>query len=77
MLSHGLGSSRYTITVDLSEDSLMEDVKETDDNHIIFDQLREAYTVLETKHIIQLNGWINSLIKIEINVSLILSNCDN
>ncbi|KAI7897382.1 uncharacterized protein EV154DRAFT_475700 [Mucor mucedo] len=66
MLSHGLGSNRYTITVDLSEDSIIEDVKETDDNHIVFDQLREAYTVLETKHIPQLNVWINALVKIEI-----------
>lgn len=66
MLSHGLGSSRYKITVDLSEESLMEDVKETEDNTIIFDQLREAYTVLETKHIDQLNDWINALIKIDI-----------
>lgn len=69
MLSHGLGSNRYTITVDLSDTSIMDDVKETDDNHVVFDQLREAYTVLETKHIPQLNVWINALIKIEITVS--------
>lgn len=69
MLSHGLGSNRYTITVDLSENSIMEDVKETDDNHVVFDQLREAYTVLETKHIPQLNVWLNTLVKIEIAVS--------
>lgn len=69
MLSHGLGSNRYSITVDLSEASMMEDVKETGDNRIVFDQLREAYTVLETKHVHQLNIWINALIKIEITVS--------
>lgn len=68
MLSHGLGSNRYTITVDLSEDSIMEDVHETDENQVVFDQLREAYDVLETKHLSQLNSWINSLIKIEIAV---------
>jgi hypothetical protein len=68
MLSHGLGSSRYTITVDLSEDAIAEDIEETDDNHIVFDQLREAYTVLETKHIKQLNGWINALVKTDIDV---------
>lgn len=68
MLSHGLGSNRYTITVDLSEDSIMEDVHETDENQVVFDQLREAYDVLETKHLSQLNFWINSLIKIEIAV---------
>lgn len=71
MLSHGLGSNRYTITVDLSDTSIMDDVNETDDNHVVFDQLREAYTVLETKHIPQLNVWINELIKIEITVSTI------
>lgn len=49
----------------------MDDVNETDDNHVVFDQLREAYTVLETKHIPQLNVWINALIKIEITVSTI------
>lgn len=68
MLSHGLGSSRYTITVDLSEDAIAEDIEENDDNHIVFDQLREAYTVLETKHLKQLNNWINALVKIDINV---------
>lgn len=41
----------------------MEDVKETDDNKIVFDQLREAYTQLECKHLNQLNHWINTLVK--------------
>ncbi|CEJ01898.1 hypothetical protein RMCBS344292_15919 [Rhizopus microsporus] len=55
------------ITIDLSESSLMEDVKETQDNSIIFDQLREAYTVLETKHTKQVNIWINTLIRLDID----------
>jgi hypothetical protein len=53
----------------MSEESLMEEVKETEDNKIVFDQLREAYTVLETKHIKLLNSWINTLIKLDIQVN--------
>lgn len=66
-MSHGLGSSRYKITIDLSEASLMEDVQETEENSVLFDQLREAFTVLQTKHVKQVNDWINALIKIDIN----------
>lgn len=46
----------------------MEDIKETDENRVLFDQIREAYNVLETRHMSQLNSWINSLIKLEIPV---------
>ncbi|CEP08633.1 hypothetical protein [Parasitella parasitica] len=66
ILSHGLGSNRYQITIDMSEESLMEDIKETDDNRIVFDQLREAYTQLESKHMNQLNHWINTLVKMDL-----------
>ncbi|KAL9541114.1 hypothetical protein MBANPS3_009305 [Mucor bainieri] len=66
IVSHGLGSNRYQITIDMSEASLMEDVQETPDNKIVFDQLREAYTVLETKHMHQLNQWINTLVKMDL-----------
>ncbi|KAI8067219.1 hypothetical protein BDF21DRAFT_426066 [Thamnidium elegans] len=66
LLSHGLGSNRYSITINLSEDSIMEDIKETEENRVLFDQIREAYDVLETRHISQLNAWINSLMKLEI-----------
>ncbi|KAI8646365.1 hypothetical protein BD408DRAFT_359645 [Parasitella parasitica] len=66
ILSHGLGSNRYKITIDMSEESLMEDIKETDDNMIVFDQLREAYTQLESKHMNQLNHWINTLVKMDL-----------
>jgi hypothetical protein len=52
----------------MSDESLMEDVKETEDNKIVFDQLREAYTLLGTKHTSMLNNWINTLIKLEIQV---------
>lgn len=67
-MSHGLGSNRYKITIDMSEESLMEEIKETEDNKIVFDQLREAYTLLERKHTKLLNHWINTLIKLEIQV---------
>lgn len=46
----------------------MDEVQETEDNRIVFDQLREAYTLLETKHMNQLNQWINTLIKIDLAV---------
>ncbi|OBZ82710.1 UV-stimulated scaffold protein A [Choanephora cucurbitarum] len=64
IISHGLGSNRYKITIDLSASSLMEDIKETEENTIVFDQLRELYT-LSLKHATQLNHWIHSLMKIE------------
>ncbi|KAI8983082.1 hypothetical protein BDB01DRAFT_792396 [Pilobolus umbonatus] len=66
IVSHGLGSNRYQITIDLSEEAMMEEVKETDDNKVIFDQIREAYTILETKHLKQLNDWINALMRFNI-----------
>lgn len=47
----------------------MEDVEETQDNKIVFDQLREAYTLLETKHMNQLNQWINTLVKMDLAVN--------
>lgn len=53
----------------MSEESLMEDVEETQDNKIVFDQLREAYTLLETKHMNQLNQWINTLVKMDLAVN--------
>jgi hypothetical protein len=52
----------------MSEESLMDDVKETDDNKIVFDQLREAYTQLESKHMNQLKHWINTLVKMDLAV---------
>ncbi|KAI9470622.1 MAG: hypothetical protein EXX96DRAFT_585109 [Benjaminiella poitrasii] len=66
ILSHGLGSNRYKITIDMSEDSLLEDIKETDENRIIFDELREAYSLLETKHMNQLDNWMNTLIRMDV-----------
>ncbi|CAO3684894.1 unnamed protein product [Rhizopus stolonifer] len=66
IISHGLGSNRYKITINLSEASMMDDVKETEDNSVIFDQLREAFTVMEIKHSKEINNWINALIKIDV-----------
>ncbi|KAI8371863.1 hypothetical protein BD560DRAFT_395648 [Blakeslea trispora] len=62
---HGLGSNRYRITIDLSESSLMEEAKETEENQIVFDQLREAYTLAHSKHATQINDWIHAIMKIE------------
>ncbi|KAI8885060.1 hypothetical protein K501DRAFT_322635 [Backusella circina FSU 941] len=64
--SYGLGSSRYTITIEMSKDDVMQDIEETEENKIVFDQLRESFTVLETNYSKQLNKWINTLIKLDL-----------
>ncbi|KAF7732384.1 hypothetical protein EC973_005280 [Apophysomyces ossiformis] len=65
IMSHGLASNRYNITIELSENSMMDEVEETEENKIIYEQLRETYKLLETKHVQQVNGWINTLIKLD------------
>ncbi|KAG0191307.1 hypothetical protein DFQ28_000482 [Apophysomyces sp. BC1034] len=65
IMSHGLGSNRYKITIDLSEDSIMDQIQETEDNEVVYEQLREIYKVLETKNTQQVNAWINALIKMD------------
>ncbi|KAL0090738.1 hypothetical protein F4703DRAFT_1790693 [Phycomyces blakesleeanus] len=63
ILSHGLGSSRYKITIDLSESSVMEDIHETPENTIVYEQLRQGLKLIEKKHAKQLNDWIKVLKK--------------
>ncbi|ORX51975.1 hypothetical protein DM01DRAFT_1336966, partial [Hesseltinella vesiculosa] len=63
--SHGLASNRYSITVTIPSNPLEEQVHESAENSIIYEQLREAYKVLETKQIKQVNAWINSLIRMD------------
>ncbi|KAI8384875.1 uncharacterized protein BYT42DRAFT_563925 [Radiomyces spectabilis] len=65
ILSHGLASNRYKITIDLSENLLEDQVQESEENEIIYEQLREAYTLMETKHIKQVTQWMNTLVKLE------------
>ncbi|SAM09557.1 hypothetical protein [Absidia glauca] len=64
IVSHGLGSNRYSITIDMSE-PVMDEVHESKDNEVVYEQLREAYKVLETKQIKQVNDWINSLVRMD------------
>ncbi|KAM3581306.1 hypothetical protein VKS41_006131 [Umbelopsis sp. WA50703] len=65
ILSHGLGSSRYTIEIDLSEGNIMDDVKESEDNEIIFEKLRESYKIMQSKHLSRINSWLSNLVKID------------
>ncbi|KAG2183361.1 hypothetical protein INT43_006367, partial [Umbelopsis isabellina] len=65
ILSHGLGSSRYTIEIDLSERNMMDDVKESEENEIIFEKLRESYKIMQHKHLSKINGWLSNLVKID------------
>ncbi|KAI8099896.1 uncharacterized protein BX664DRAFT_310820 [Halteromyces radiatus] len=65
-ISHGLATNRYTITIDMSKDNpLLDQVHESEDNRVVYEQLREAYKVLETKQSKQVNNWINSLVRME------------
>ncbi|CAO3654017.1 unnamed protein product [Cunninghamella echinulata] len=66
IISHGLGSNRYSITINMSTDNPLEDqVHESDENKILYDQLREGYKLLETKQEKQVNRWMKSLIRME------------
>lgn len=47
----------------------MEDVKESEDNEILFEKLRESYKIMETKHLSKINEWLSNLVKIEHTVS--------
>ncbi|KAI7881282.1 hypothetical protein K492DRAFT_206977 [Lichtheimia hyalospora FSU 10163] len=60
ILSHGLASNRYKIEIDLSEDPLG-DVHESDENKVLYEQLRESHRLLVNKHMPMLNTWIKSL----------------
>ncbi|KAI7863376.1 hypothetical protein BDF14DRAFT_1373640 [Spinellus fusiger] len=59
--SHGLGSNRYRITIDMSEESMMEDVKETPENNVLYEQLRDSHKSLEKRHKQQVNRWMSRL----------------
>ncbi|KAI9261058.1 hypothetical protein BY458DRAFT_439738 [Sporodiniella umbellata] len=65
LLSHGLGSNRYRLTIHLSKDTLKEDLQETQENQVLFDQLRESLTVLESKHTPEIQHWLQTLTKMD------------
>ncbi|CAO3649177.1 unnamed protein product [Cunninghamella blakesleeana] len=66
IISHGLGTNRYSITITMSTENPLEDqVHESNENKILYDQLREGYKLLETKQIKQVNSWMKSLVRME------------
>lgn len=46
----------------------MDQVQESEENEVLYEQLREGYKLLKTKHQNQINEWINSLTRIEPSV---------
>ncbi|RUP47848.1 hypothetical protein BC936DRAFT_145270 [Jimgerdemannia flammicorona] len=62
--THGLGSSRYRLTIHLSAENPM-DVSETADNEAVYENLREYYGVLTKKHVDVVAGWLDGLMKSE------------
>jgi hypothetical protein len=46
----------------------MEDVKESEDNEILFEKLRESYKIMTSKHLTKINEWLKNLVKIEYTV---------
>ncbi|KAI9323081.1 hypothetical protein BX666DRAFT_1883161 [Dichotomocladium elegans] len=65
LVSHGLASNRYKITIDLSEDPLADQVHESEENKVVYEQLREGHKLLFTKHLQLVNGWLRSLSRID------------
>ncbi|RKP26302.1 hypothetical protein SYNPS1DRAFT_28004 [Syncephalis pseudoplumigaleata] len=57
---HGLGSSRYSLTIDLA-DSDRADVVENPENHILFEELRAGRRLLRTHHLERVAGWLDAL----------------
>lgn len=43
----------------------MDDVKESEENEIIFEKLRESYKIMQSKHLSRINGWLSNLVKID------------
>ncbi|RUS21680.1 hypothetical protein BC937DRAFT_91887 [Endogone sp. FLAS-F59071] len=60
--THGLGSSRYRLTIDLSTEQPV-DVPESADNEAVYENLREYYGVLSKKHMELVKEWLDGLVK--------------
>ncbi|KAI9489681.1 hypothetical protein BDB00DRAFT_602872 [Zychaea mexicana] len=67
--SHGLASNRYKLEIVMSENPVADEVHESNENQVIFEQLRESYKVARDKHAKELNGWINSLGRMDLQNS--------
>ena len=70
--SHGLGSSRYKLEIVISKNPVADEVHESKENKVVYEQLREGYKVAQDKHIKQLTEWINSLGRMELPAVCIL-----
>lgn len=46
----------------------MGDIKESEDNEILFEKLRESYKIMTSKHLTKINEWLKNLVKIEYTV---------
>ncbi|KAI7854411.1 hypothetical protein BDC45DRAFT_125870 [Circinella umbellata] len=64
--SHGLGSSRYKLEIVISKNPVADEVHESKENKVVYEQLREGYKVARDKHIKQLTEWANSLGRMEL-----------
>lgn len=68
IITHGLGSSRYRLTIDLSTEQPV-DVQESVDNEVVYENLREYYGVLSKNHIKLVKEWLDGLVKSDSEVS--------
>ncbi|KAI9592993.1 hypothetical protein BDF19DRAFT_450069 [Syncephalis fuscata] len=57
---HGLGSSRYALTINLN-DSDHAEVQEIPENRILFEELRTGRRLLKTRHLERITGWLDAL----------------
>ncbi|CAG8600455.1 719_t:CDS:10 [Ambispora gerdemannii] len=73
--AHGLGSSKYELTITISTKNPT-GVKETSENHVIYQNIREYSKVL-LKHLDIVNGWLNDLEKLNVNSKRLTEQANN
>ncbi|KAI8058502.1 hypothetical protein BDF22DRAFT_739916 [Syncephalis plumigaleata] len=57
---HGLGSSRYSLTINLGDADRAE-VAENPENHILFEELRSGRRLLRSHHLPRVSEWLDAL----------------
>ncbi|OZJ05001.1 hypothetical protein BZG36_02115 [Bifiguratus adelaidae] len=62
---YGLGSTRYTLSLHVRPDAVPEGAKETSENTVVYDELRERYSVLVKKHRALVQDWLERATKSE------------
>jgi hypothetical protein len=65
---YGLGSSRYALTIDLGDNDEL-DIGETQENHVVYEKLREARRLLMLHHQPRVLAWVHDLTSIKEEVS--------